>query len=96
MRVEGTGCAICGSTWGDYWEEVDGQSLFFCCSLCATQFKNMVQEVKRRTGWKAVAEVRMAGDYRGRECTAFSPDGKEYSFAIWFDSQGGIQGFKPI
>lgn len=95
MRADVKGCGICGSTWGDHWEEVEGKRMFFCCSLCAAQFRNMLGEVKRRTGWRSVEEVRIRGDYRGRECTAISPDGEEYSFAIWFDSEGGIQRFQP-
>jgi len=49
----------------------------------------MVNEVKKRTGWKTVDEIKMTGNYRGRDCTALYA-GKKYSFSIRFDSKGGI------
>jgi hypothetical protein len=93
------GCAICSSTWGNYWEEVEGQRMFFCCEICATQFKNMISEVKSRTGWREVEEVRIRGDYRGREVTAIgggsSPASSStyYKFLVRFNSRGDIQSF---
>ncbi len=92
MRVP-DGCAICGATWGDYWDQVEGQRMFFCCDICAIEFKNMVKEVKERTGWKIIDEIKMKGDYRGRECTAFSGDTR-YSFVVNFNSKGGIETFQ--
>ncbi len=92
MKVPAKGCAICEATWGDYWEVVEGQRMFFCCNICAVEFKNMINEVKRRTGWKTVDEIKMIGNYRGRECTA-SFAGTKYGFSIRFDSKGGIDAF---
>jgi hypothetical protein len=89
LKVAEKGCAICQATWGDYWEEVEGQRMFFCCDICAIEFKNMVNEVKKRTGWKTLDEIKMTGNYRGRECTALYR-GNKYSFSIRFDSKGGI------
>jgi len=66
--------------------------MFFCCDICAIEFKNMVSEVKKRTGWKTLDEIKMTGNYRGRECTA-SNGGRRYSFNIRFDSKGGIDLF---
>lgn len=88
MRVPENACALCDSEWGDHWEEVDGQRMFFCCWICARAFDNMVQEVKRRTGWEAVDEVQIDGDYRGRDCTALRRDGA-YRFRIRFNSETG-------
>jgi YHS domain-containing protein len=93
LKVPEKGCVICDSTWGNYWEEIEGQRMFFCCDLCAIQFKNLVDEVKRRTGWQTIEEVKIKGDYGGRECEAVSPDGKRYGFFIMFNSDGGIQKF---
>ena len=92
MKVAEKGCAICQATWGDYWEQIEGQRMFFCCDICAVEFKNMVNEVKKRTGWKTLDEIKMAGNYRGRECTALY-GAKRYSFNIRFDSKGGIDAF---
>ncbi len=92
MRVPEKGCALCEATWGDYWEEVEEQRMFFCCDICAIEFKNMVREVKTRTGWKSIDGINMTGDYRGRDCTAVS-GGKKYAFFIRFDSKGEVQAF---
>jgi hypothetical protein len=86
------GCAICQSTWGDYWAEVEGQRIFFCCELCEVEFRNMLQEIKRRTGWVTIDEVQIVGDHRGRECTALSKN-SAYSFFVRFNSKGGIETF---
>lgn len=88
MRVPEGACALCGSEWGDYWEEVDGQRMFFCCWICARAFDNMVQEVKRRAGWHSVDEISMVGDFRGRDCSAIR--GQEtYKFHVRFNSETG-------
>lgn len=96
MKVPQEGCVICDSTWGNYWDDVEGQRMFFCCEICAVQFKNLVNEVKRRTGWSTIEEVKIKGDYRGRECHATSPDGASYAFFIRFNSSGEIQKFREI
>jgi hypothetical protein len=88
-----TGCALCGSTWGDYYEEIDGQRLFFCCDVCALEFKNMISEVKKRTGWNRIDELVINGNYyRGRNCIA-RHEGKEYKFYVKFGDEGEIQTF---
>jgi hypothetical protein len=87
------GCALCEATWGDYWEEVEGQRMFFCCDICATEFRNMIREVKAHTGWESIDEIKMTGDYRGRDCTALSGD-RKYPFFIRFDSRGLVQAFE--
>jgi Ta0938 len=66
--------------------------MFFCCDICAVEFGNMVNEVKKRTGWKTVDEIKMTGNYRGRECTALY-QGRRYGFNIRFDSKGRIDLF---
>ena len=92
MKVPEEGCVICDATWGNYWAEIDGQRMFFCCDICANEFRNMVDEVKHRAGWKTIDEVKMTGDYRGRNCTALSGDSK-YSFYVRFDANGNIVTF---
>ena len=66
--------------------------MFFCCNLCEIEFRNMIEELKRRTGWKAIDEIKIKGDPRGRECTAISGD-SIYRFLITFDSKGRIETF---
>lgn len=95
MRVNfDEGCAICGSTWGNYWAEVEGEKMFFCCDICFVQFRNMIDEVKKRTGWRTVNAVNIEGDYRGRQCVAKQDDGSSYRFFIRFKSDGEIQKFE--
>ena len=84
------GCAICGATWGNHWADVEGQRMFFCCKVCEIEFRNMIAEVKRRTGWNIIDQITVRGDSRLRECTAISRNASYY-FSIGFDSQGAIR-----
>ncbi len=94
MKVPEAACALCDSEWGNHREEVDGQRMFFCCWICARAFDNMVREVKLRSGWKTIDEIKIVGDYRGRECTAVHGD-ETYEFRIRFDSESGeIESFR--
>lgn len=79
------GCAICQSTWGNYWAELEGQRMFFCCDICETEFRNMINEVRQKTGWKIIDEIKISGDTRGRHCTAIS-GGDAYHFQVRFNS----------
>ncbi len=92
MKLLDEGCVICGSTWGDYWREIDGQRMFFCCEICAVEFQNMLDEVRRRTGWERMDEIKIEGDQRGRNCVAVS-GGKTFGFFIRFNSEGEILTF---
>lgn len=91
-----TGCALCGATWGEYYEEIDGQKLFFCCDICALEFKNMINEIKKRTGLSKINELVIKGNYyTGRTCTVKN-ENKEYKFYVKFGSKGEITTFKEI
>lgn len=91
-----TGCALCGGKWGDYYEEVDGERLFFCCEYCAREFVNMVNEVKKRTGWDKIDELKINGNYyTGRTCVA-TRRGEEYRFYVKFGEEGEIELFKEL
>jgi hypothetical protein len=89
------GCAICQATWGNHWAEVEGQRMFFCCEICEDEFRNMISEVKRRTGWKTIDEIKTSGDQRQRECLALSGS-HSYRFIIGFNSEGGIGLFSEL
>ncbi len=82
MKRNYNGCALCDATWGDYWREIEGDKMFFCCSVCADAFENMVKEVERETGWKKIDSVSIEGDYSaGRDCVAMNGEKKvEYFF----------------
>jgi putative zinc binding protein len=89
------GCAICDSTWGDHWEEVEGDRMFFCCALCAVQFQGLVARIRTETGWPALDEIVLSGDRRGRECTARC-GGSTYRAGFAFNAEGAILRFQRL
>jgi len=90
------GCALCGSTWGDYYEEVEGQRLFFCCDICAKAFRNTISEAKKRRGFSRIDEVELKGNfYTGRTCRVKSGD-KQFAFYVRFNDEGEIEVFNEI
>jgi hypothetical protein len=94
LRINYTGCAICDSTWGNHFEEVEGERRFFCCVVCARQFRELLGRIRSSTGWSSVDELVIAGDRRGRSCTAGSPAGTA-RFRFSFNSSGAILEFEP-
>jgi len=56
----------------------------------------MITEVKKRTGWQSIGEIKIRGDYRGREVTALRDDHSTYKFLIRFGSKGEIQKFSLL
>ncbi|ACR43194.1 TA0938 family protein [Saccharolobus islandicus] len=90
------GCALCGGTWGDYYEGIEGEKLFFCCDMCALEFVNMVNEVKKRTNWSRIDELIINGNYyTGRTCSAKNGN-REYKFYVKFNDDAGIETFKEL
>lgn len=87
------GCALCGSSWGNYWRETEGANRFFCCSLCADAWENAVAKVKAATGWRQVDFLFLdtmqgnAADGRARG------GGKEVRFHIAGEDDGTITRF---
>lgn len=83
MKTNNTeGCGLCNATWGEYWREIDGDNMFFCCNICADIFETMANKVKESTGWEKIDYVELSGNYSaGRECEA--GNGKE-SFRYYF------------
>jgi hypothetical protein len=95
LKTPEEGCALCGATWGNYWETIHGKSHFFCCDFCANQYRNMANEVKRRTGWGRIDRFEMEGNYRGRICTAFN-NAESYKFMISFTDKGEVRNFMRL
>jgi len=95
MEIPKEGCALCGATWGDYWEEIGEKTLFFCCDVCAKQYRNIANEVKKRTGWAKIDQLKMDGNYRGRVCTAFRGS-TPYRFIISFSENGDVRNFEEL
>ena len=84
------GCALCGSTWGNYWRETEGANRFFCCSLCADAWENAVREVKAKTGWSRV-DLLFLDDVRGNEADGHARSGdQEVRFSLAGTDDGRI------
>ena len=93
MKVNYAACAICDSSWGNLWEEVDGTRFFFCCGVCATQFRNLVDRIKKETGWPSIDSLAIAGDRRGRSCRALRGS-SSFECAFTFNPQGQLRTFE--
>lgn len=95
MKLRPDGCVLCGSTWGDYWEEVDGEKRFFCCDLCARQLKNLISSLLGATGWDRLDSLEIEGDRRGRVARASRGDSTAaYSFV--FDDSAQVRRLRPV
>jgi hypothetical protein len=93
LRINYSGCAVCDSTWGNHFEEVDGERRFFCCAICARQFRALLERVHAATGGSPLEELVIAGDRRGRTCTVVSAAGRA-RFEFTFNSEGAILEFE--
>lgn len=94
MRRNYSGCAICDSTWGDVWAEVEGERMFFCCDVCLTQFRHLVGRLREATGWPRIDSLEIAGDRRGRRCEA-GYGHERFRCFIAFNSDGDVREFRP-
>lgn len=56
---------------------------------------NIVGEVKKRTGWAKVGDIKMEGNYRGRICTA-SSGAETLRFMISFLENGDVRSFVEL
>ncbi len=96
MKTNNTeGCGLCNATWGEYWREIDGDRMFFCCNICADIFETMVSKVKENTGWPTIDYIELVGNYsKGRECTA-KHDAEEFKYYFRTYSNGDFITFEP-
>jgi hypothetical protein len=95
LKINFTGCAICDSTWGNVWAEVEGERRFFCCEICVLQFRTLVERLKADTGWDEIDTLEISGDRRGRTCRV-SHGGKFLDFSVAFNPQGRVRRFVAI
>jgi hypothetical protein len=90
------GCALCGSSWGNYWRVTEGVNRFFCCSLCADAWENAVAKVKERTGWPRV-DFLFLDDMRGLEADGRARHGdQEVRFFLAGNDDGTITRFDLV
>ncbi|MCI4319731.1 MAG: TA0938 family protein [Thermoplasmata archaeon] len=93
MKLREDGCALCGSTWGDYWTEIDGERRFFCCELCALQFGHLLASIRNELGDGRVDGVAIEGDRRGRTVAVEHPGGPS-RFSFYFGGEGEVRRFR--
>ncbi len=93
LKIDRHGCALCGSTWGSVWEEVEGDRLFFCCSLCGLQFRNLVARIESTRQWDRVDSLEIAGDRMGRLVTA-ARGSEIVRYRVAFNPQGLLRQFQ--
>ncbi|MHA2032113.1 MAG: TA0938 family protein [Candidatus Kariarchaeaceae archaeon] len=92
---ESNSCELCGSEWGDYWYEIDEKSLFFCCEICAIQYRNMTKAIRKETNWHTIDHLEIEGTSRGRTGIALS-NGENFNFRISFLPDGRILDFQNL
>lgn len=93
MQRNYTGCAICDSTWGDVWAEVDGERLFFCCELCVVQYRGLLDRIRHESGWATIDAIAIGGDRRGRTCEV-TRGTERARFVFSFDAEGKLLRFE--
>jgi putative zinc binding protein len=93
LKLREDGCVLCGSTWGNYWAEVDGERRFFCCELCAAQFEHLLAAVRTELGNARVDAVVIEGDRRGRVATVDHAGGPS-QFTFLFGGEGEVRRFR--
>lgn len=86
------GCPLCGSTWGNHWQEIDGRPTFFCCELCGREWVAVLHEVTRRTGWPRCDQVTVHGNRWGRTGEARHGDAR-FEFRFAFTPEGHLRQF---
>lgn len=74
MLNNNTGCALCNSTWGDYYETIEDEKLFFCCNDCANIFKAIIQKLKMFYKINSITNLNLQGSSRIRTYIVESDD----------------------
>jgi Ta0938 len=95
MKRNYDGCAICNSTWGNVWADVEGERLFFCCDLCVTQYRELIGRVRKATGWDRIESIEIAGDRRGRTAEVVAGTDRA-RFAFAFTAEGKLLHFRAV
>ncbi|ARD84742.1 MULTISPECIES: TA0938 family protein [Ferroplasma] len=97
MKTNNTeGCALCNATWGEYYREIEGENMFFCCNICADILEGMVNKVKDETGWNKIDYLELHGNYSsGRTCTAKSGN-EEFKYYYRTYGDGRVMEYKKL
>jgi hypothetical protein len=89
LKLREDGCVLCGSTWGNFWAEIDSERRFFCCELCAVQMLSLIAGLRRELGASTVRGLVIDGDRRGRTASV-EHDGGVSRYQFVFDSEGQV------
>jgi hypothetical protein len=74
---------------------VEGERRFFCCALCAKQFRRLCEAIREATGWKEIDRLELEGNRYGRVATAFR-SGQSARFNVRFDADGELSQFSGL
>ncbi|MFI5417554.1 MAG: TA0938 family protein [Candidatus Lutacidiplasmatales archaeon] len=96
MPAPEAGCLLCGSTWGDYYEEIDGKREFFCCDICALQYRAILEEARRFGEGGSVQALEIVGDRRGRTVRVRYRSGRSLRFWVAFNALGGLRATRSL
>ena len=69
--------------------------MFFCCSTCVVQFRRLVERIEKETGWPRIDSLEIAGDRRGRICTARTGS-ETFRVRVMFDPEGELLRFEQL
>lgn len=66
MLTNNTGCALCNSTWGNHYETIENEKLFFCCDVCANLFQEIIISLKNLYSMDKIYKLELQGNPRLR------------------------------
>ena len=87
-------CLICDSEWGNYWFEINEESIFFCCEICAMQYKNLHNTIQNEIGTKEFKILKMGGNTFRRSCEFQDKNGTIRNIEFRFNSKGNLNRLK--
>jgi hypothetical protein len=81
-------CALCGETWGEWPEEVEGRRLNFCCDACAHAYRAIGATIRERLGWPRVERLFLEVLY-GEEASGWAEaEGRRIEFDVEISFHG--------
>jgi hypothetical protein len=76
LKVNFTGCALCNSTWGDYFKIIEETNLFFCCSICAELYDEIIKTLKTKFELTKIDNLHLQGNSKKRKFVLVTGDDK--------------------
>ena len=94
MKINNSGCALCNSTWGDYYKIIEDTQLFFCCEVCADLYQDIVYKIKKTYQISKIDYLEVEGNSKERIFKGTS-DQKVFKGKIHF-SKGKVVRFQDM